>query len=118
MRDPQRRPLPVMIGIWEVQGARDHQLRALAGRNLKDLIEPPIVEEFWTEHLGSGLKILSYQRDPEEPGSIVGWLGYAWRSEQRETDVQVYTCCPDLARLQRAMPDIDDLARALKIIPK
>jgi hypothetical protein len=118
MRAPEYRPLPVLLGIWQMQGGRDHQLHVLAGRVTKELIEPPIVEEFWTEHLGSGLKIMRYERDPESDGGIAGSLGYAWRSEEYETDLQITTASPDLARLQQATPDIDILARALKIVPK
>ena len=37
-------------------------------------------------------------------------VNYAWRVEDMETDVRVFTACGDLGRLQAAMPDIDELA--------
>ena len=46
------------------------------------------------------------------------YLNYAWRSAEHETDVRLFTSCPDLGRLQGAMPDIDDLARVITVVPR
>jgi hypothetical protein len=32
--------------------------------------------------------------------------------------VRLFTSCPDLGRLQGAMPDIDDLARVITVVPR
>jgi hypothetical protein len=117
-RGPEFRPLPVFISSWAMQGRRDQQLRGLAAPQDKNLMESPIAEEFWTEGLGNGLKSLCYESDPKGSGDIFAWLGYAWRSEEYETDLQLLTGCDDLRRLHRTLPDIDDLARALKFIPQ
>jgi hypothetical protein len=45
-------------------------------------------------------------------------LRYAWRSEEHETDLQLWASSADLGRLQRAIPDIDDFARAIRVIPR
>jgi hypothetical protein len=71
-------------------------------------MEPPIVTEFPTEKLGDGLKVMSYFRDK---GTGTASLSYAWRSEELETAMRLFTACPDLGRLQGALDDLDDLAR-------
>lgn len=40
--------------------------------------------------------------DPEDgtPPEIYAGLSYAWRSEQYETDLRLFTATPDLGRLQ------------------
>lgn len=115
---PRRRPLPVMLGVWNMTGERDQQLRALAGAETVDLIEPPVIEEFPTERLGAGVKVWCVQKAPHRRNAVVGLLGYAWRSEYLETDLHMRAMCPDLGWLQGAMPGIDEFARALRIVPK
>jgi hypothetical protein len=44
-------------------------------------------------------------------------LSYAWRSEVFETDLRLFTASPDLGRLQRAIPDIAELARHITTVP-
>lgn len=115
--DPRMVPLPVQIGVWAMEGNRDQAMRGLAHADDPEAIEPPIVEEFTTERLGTGLKALHYRRGPDGE-SVHGHLNYAWRSEQYETDLRLFTFSDNLSRLQRAMPDIDDLARAIEIVPR
>jgi hypothetical protein len=40
-------------------------------------------------------------------GEIHGYADYEWRSEQFETDLRLFTFSRSLARLQRAIPDIE-----------
>jgi hypothetical protein len=115
--DPRMLPLPVQLGVWQMQGGREEQMRLLAHADAPEAIEPPIVEEFTTGRLGTGLKALHYRRSSDR-SAVHGYLNYAWRSEQYETDLRLFTFCPDLARLQRAIPDIDELARAIAIVPR
>jgi hypothetical protein len=42
-------------------------------------------------------------------------LGFAFRFEEFQTDVQVLTGSPDLRQLQRAIPDIEDFVRAMTV---
>lgn len=119
MGPPRFRPLPVMLGIWEILDAnRDEQLKLLAGYNTTDLVEPPILEDFYTEHLGTGIKVWCVQRQEKHRRKVVGLLGYAFRNEELETDLHLKTMCPDLGWLQAAMPHIDEFVRAMSIVPK
>jgi hypothetical protein len=107
-------PLLVSFGVWEGVGDRMAQLRVLAHADDPEAIEPPMVDEFATERLGPGLKTLSYTR---KGGTVTGHLSYAWRSEEYATALRVFTGCPDLGRLQRAIPDIEQMAQGVTIIP-
>jgi len=118
MGPPRYRPLPVMLGIWQMMDARDEQLQMLAGYGTQDLVEPPVLEDFYTEHLGTGAKVWCVQKAEKRRKAVVGLLGYAWRSEELETDLHLQTMCPDLGWLQGAMPGIDEFARAIRIVPK
>ncbi len=115
--DPRMMPLPVQLGIWAMQGPRDQQLRLLVHADEPTAVEKPIVEEFTTDHLGTGLRALQYRRGGDG-SAIHGYLDYAWRSEEHETDLRLFTFFWGLDRLQRAIPDIDAFARAIKIISR
>jgi hypothetical protein len=115
--DPRLMPLVIYLGIFRKAGDRDEQLRALTHADDRDAVEPPIVEEFTTDKLGTGLKTLRYAHlDGDE--ALYAALNYAWRSEEYETDLRVFTSSEDLGRLQRALSDIDDFARAITMISK
>jgi hypothetical protein len=118
MGPPRYRPLPVMLGVWQMMQDRDEQLRLLAGYNTTDLVEPPILEDFYTEHLGTGVKVWCAQKAKRPRKAVVGLLGYAWRCAELETDLHLKTMCTDLGWLQAAMPGIEEFARAIRIIPR
>jgi hypothetical protein len=118
MGPPRFRPLPVMLGVWQMVQERDEQLRLLAGYNTVDLVEPPILEDFSTEHLGTGIKVWCVQRQEKHRRRVVALLGYAFRNEELETDLHLKAMCPDLGWLQGAMPHIDEFVRAISIVPK
>jgi hypothetical protein len=108
-------PLLVSFGIWEAVGDRTTQLRILTHADDPEAIQPPSVEEFATDRLGPGLRVLAYTKNKEV---ITGHLNYAWRSEEYATALRMFTGSPDLGRLQRAIPDIEELARGAAIIPR
>jgi hypothetical protein len=116
--DPRMLPLPVQLGIWAMEGERDEQLRLLVHADEPTAVEKPIVEEFTTERLGTGLRSLQYRRGGEDGSEIHGYLDYAWRCEKYETDLRLFTFSWGLDRLQRAIPDIEELARAISIVPR
>jgi len=116
--DPRLLPLPVQLGIWAMKGDRDQQLRMLVHADEPTAVEKPILEEFTTDRLGTGLRCLQYRRGGEDGSEINGYLDYAWRSEQYETDLRLFTFSWGLDRLHRAMPDIDELARAISVVPR
>jgi hypothetical protein len=115
LRSPRDVPLLVCFGIWPAIGDRDTQIRAMSGADETRAMEPPIVEAFPTANLGDGLKALNYFRDK---GTVMGALAYAWRSEEYETAVRLFTSCPDLGRLQGTFGDLDDLARVIQVVPR
>jgi hypothetical protein len=47
-------------------------------------------------------------RHKETGGTVVAMLGFAFRSAELETDVQVTAGTPDLRQLQKATRDIED----------
>jgi hypothetical protein len=106
-------PLLVSFGIWEAAGEPAAQLRILTHADDPAAMQPPLVEEFRTDMLGSGLRVLAYTRRDQV---VTGHLNYAWRAEERATALRMFTGSPDLGRLQRAMPDIERLARGVAII--
>jgi hypothetical protein len=115
--DPRLMPLMLYVCVWELEGERDEQLRALTHADDAEAVEPPIVEEFSTDKLGGGLRTLRYVHLNEDK-TLYAALNYAWRSEEHETDVRVWTSSEDLGRLQRAIPDIDDFARTITVISR
>jgi len=114
--DPRVQPLPVYLSIFKALGPRDEQLRSLARVHDPAAVKPPVVEAFSTPNLGPGLRVLRYVRGEDE-GEVDAGLSYAWRSDTYETDLRLFAGTFDLARLQRAMPDIDELARQITVIP-
>jgi len=108
-------PLLVSFGIWEAVGDRTTQLRVLAHADDPEAMQPPSVEEFGTDRLGPGLRVLAYTKHKD---TITGHLSYAWRSEEYATALRMFTGSPDLGRLERAIPDIEELARGAAIIPQ
>ena len=110
----QLAPLLVSFGIWEAAGDRITQLRDLTHADDPTLMQPPTVEEFSTGQLGPGLKVLAYTQNKNV---ITGYLNYAWRSEELATAVRLFTGSPDLGRLEQAVADIEELARAVAWVP-
>jgi hypothetical protein len=49
------------------------------------------------------------------PAGFPPELGFAFRSEEFETDVQVMTGTPDLRQLHKAIPDIEDFVHAMSV---
>jgi hypothetical protein len=112
-RDFTLPPLPLHIGIWKMTGPRDQQLRALSGATDPDVIRPPEVTEYTTDALGTGFRTLRHIRS--DSGAVCGMLGFAFRSEEFETDVQVTTGTPDLRQLHRATGDIETFVHGMSV---
>jgi hypothetical protein len=114
--DPRLIPLTIFLGVFESGGERGHRLRVLTHADDPDAVEPPIVDEFHTEKLGTGLRTLRYLH--LDDGALYAALNYAWRSDEYETDLRLWTATEDLARLERAMPDIDEFARTIAVVSR
>ena len=65
---PRYEPLPAMIGVWVMMNERDEQLRWLAGYKTTDQAERSVLEEFSTEHLGTGVKAWTVTASAGSPG--------------------------------------------------
>jgi hypothetical protein len=123
MEDPARRAflwlpgpssevLPVYLEAFAAEGDRDDALRELTLADAPGAVEPPIVEPFVTD-LGEGLRVLRYASDPED-GAVVLTLSFAWRAE--DLDVRLWLSSFDTGLALRAMDDVDDLARAVRLV--
>jgi hypothetical protein len=112
-RDIDLPPLPLHIGIWQMTGEREQQLSALSGATDLDVIRAPEISTFTTESLGTGFRTLRRKQTPE--GTVVVMLGFAFRSEELETDIQITTGTPDLKQLARATPDIESFVHQVDV---
>ena len=115
--EPRTMPLPVGLGIWKSARETTEQLRLLVGADDPEAVEPPIVDDFVTDQLGSGLRCLRYLRDDQEQATLIAALNYAWRVGELETDYRLFTASVDLGRLTGCIGDIDNLARSIQPIP-
>lgn len=115
--DPRLAPLPVYVASWKSEGDRDEQLRAMTHAGDPEAIRAPIIDEIATGSLGTGLRVLLHLPAEDDPNAMYGALSYAWRVDKQQTDLRIFTVCPDLGRLQRAIPDIDQLAQVTTIVP-
>jgi hypothetical protein len=112
--DPRLMPLVLYVGVWESDGDQEEQLRMLCLAGDTEAVEPPMVDEYATDSLGTGLRVMRYRH--LDDGSLYAGLSYAWRSEEYETDLLLFASAEDLGRLQRAIPDIEEFARVTSII--
>jgi hypothetical protein len=113
LRDPGIPPHPVFLGIWKQAGDRDRRLRLLTGADDKSGARKPRVAEVTTEHLGTGLRVLRHQaRDNRRLRAL---LSYAFRVEEHETDLQVFTSSSDLRELAVASDDIERLVQGITV---
>ena len=109
-------PLPVCVAVWQAVNDRETQLRELVHAEEPEAVETPLVEPVTTEQLGTGLQSQYLQRFAQG-NELTGVVNYAWRVEELETDLRVFTACGDLGRFQAAMPDIDELGRNISVEP-
>ncbi|MFG2682946.1 hypothetical protein [Streptomyces sp. NPDC048392] len=112
--DPRLMPLPVYVGAFEADGDREETLRALVTTEDPYLVEKPVVEDFTTEPLGTGLRSLRYTQT-EEDRTIVAGVRYAWRVEEAGCDVLVVVAAPDPRRVLGAMDDVDAFAGRISV---
>ena len=119
---PRDIPLPVYVDLVEIEEGEDREtaLRALTHADASYAVEPPIVEDFDSPHLGRGLRVLRYYQDQDEDSNElhVG-LRYAWRYEKgtEAADVLIILADPDAGRVLKALDDVDEFARTIRISP-
>ncbi|WP_052865664.1 hypothetical protein [Streptomyces niger] len=119
---PRDIPLPAYVDLVEIEEGEDREtaLRELTHADASYAIEPPIVEDFDSPHLGTGLRVLRYYQDPD-PGSNEVHVGlrYAWRYEKgtEAADVLIILSDPSASRILQAFEDVDAFARTIRISP-
>jgi len=113
LRDPAIPPHPVFIGIWQQAGDRDRRLRLLTGADDKSSVRKPEIAEVATGQLGTGLRVL--RQRTRDKGRLVALLSYAFRVEEHETDLQVFTSSSDLRALTLASDDIERLVQGITV---
>ncbi|MFJ7331716.1 hypothetical protein ACIQUU_00455 [Streptomyces sp. NPDC101116] len=109
---PTELPLPVFVSDFPSQGEKTEELRRVTLADDDGAIEPPIIEEFVTEALGTGVRVLRYSVDSES-NAVVSSLRYAWRSEEHGRDVVVITGSPAPSQVLRSLDDMDELAHSI-----
>ncbi|WFB87462.1 MULTISPECIES: hypothetical protein [Streptomyces] len=112
--DPRVMPLPVYVGAFEADGDREETLRELVTTDDPDLVEKPVVEDFTTELLGTGLRSLRYTQT-EEDRTVVAGVRYAWRIEAADCDVVIIVAAPDPRRVLGALGDLDAFAGRISV---
>jgi hypothetical protein len=113
LRDPGIPPHPVFLGIWKQAGDRDRRLRLLTGADDMSGTRKPEVAGVTTGHLGTGLRVLRHRaRDNRRLRAL---LSYAFRVEEHETDLQVFTSSSDLRALAAASGDIERLVQGITV---
>ncbi|TLS42766.1 hypothetical protein FE633_29400 [Streptomyces montanus] len=117
---PREIPLPAYVDLVEIEEGEDRKtaLRELTHADASYAVEPPIVEDFDSPHLGAGLRVLRYYQDEDSNEVHVG-LRYAWRYEKGKeaADVLIILADPDAGRILRALDDVDEFARTIRISP-
>jgi hypothetical protein len=103
----------VFLGIWKQAGDRDRRLRLLTGADDKAGARKPQIAEVTTGELGTGLRVLRQQT--RDKGRLMALLSYAFRVEEHETDLQVFTSSSDLRALTLASDDIERLVQGITV---
>jgi hypothetical protein len=114
LRDPAAQPLPVYICVWKQQGERDRRLRMLTGADDGESVRKPQVAKVATGHLGTVLRAARYHA-LDDQGSLLCILSYAFRVEEHETDLQVFTSSTDLRALTAASDDIERFVQGITV---
>jgi hypothetical protein len=114
LRDLAAQPLPVYITVLKQQGERDRRLRLLTGADDADSVRKPQVGKVTTSHLGTGLRAARY-RAQDDKGSLLCILSYAFRVEEHETDLEVFTSSMDLRALTAAGDDIERFVQSITV---
>lgn len=111
---PKAVPLPVWIAHIPAEGEKEKTLRELTLADDAAAIEPPVVENWTTEALGEGLRVLRYHALEEDQELVVG-LRYAWRSEGHNRDVVLITGSPAPGQVMSAVDAIADLTHVIEL---
>jgi hypothetical protein len=115
--DPLTAPLAVFVGIWKQAGERNRRLRLLTMADDRKGARKLEVAEITTEHLGTGLRVMRYQareKGQNEGPFLRAFLSYAFRVEEHQTDLQVFTVS-DPHTLINANEGIEQFVRGIAV---
>lgn len=113
LSDPAIPPQPVFIGVWKQAGDRDRRLQLLTGADDKSSARKPQIAEVTTEQLGTGLRVL--RQRTRDSGRLLALLSYAFRVEEHETDLQIFTSSSNLRALTAASDDIERFVQGITV---
>lgn len=108
-----------LLRAYDAGDGSEAALRALAQADAIELVEPATVERLDTP-LGAALRVRRYalSQDPMHPrGTLLASLSYVWHLAEHDTDLLLIAADVDLADLAVLEPDLDDLARAVRVEP-
>jgi hypothetical protein len=117
LRDPATQPLSVYICAFRQQGDLDQRLRVLTGADDAESVRKPKVAKVSTNNLGTGLRAARYHAQ-DDKGTLLCILSYAFRVEEYETDLQVFTSSTDLRALKAAGDDIERFVQSITVQAK
>lgn len=109
---------PHVVKVWVDQG-EPITLDDLRLADDPNAVEPPIVEEFPTAHLGRGIRVFRYleadlSHDESGELSLYAMVHYAFVIPAEDAVLVACATCPDLGRLTQAMDDIDAFVREIR----
>lgn len=116
---PHPAMLPLYLRVW-VDDSPGLTVAEAAQADDPNAVEPPVVEEFQTEHLGAGLRVLLYHSfeleadgGPARPDGLYASVRYAFAVPGHDEVLTVFALDPDLGRLIQAQEDIDEFVRQI-----
>lgn len=119
--EPTSMPLNVYIGEFDASDLSPdeaaEEVPLIAGVEDPEAVEPPVVEAFPSQHLGAGVRVLSYVQVPGE-NTIHVWVRYGWHVPQLQRQVFLFAFSLDPGHMMSALEDIDQLARSIRFVPR
>lgn len=117
---PRDMPLPVFIGDFDTSDIVTDEDAAIELRQWTsddpNAVEPPIIEDFLSPHLGPGVRALRYSVPDKESGEILAGLRYGWHVPHLSRHAYLITGTHDPGHLIATMEDIDALARCMEYV--
>lgn len=110
---------PLLVRVW-VDDEPEATVEEVTEVQDPEAVEPPLAEQFQTEHLGPGLRVLRYRPlDPPpgglaDSGALYAVLRYGFKIPDHDAVITVTTSCADLGYLIKAMDDLDAFVRAIQ----
>jgi len=114
--DPNRHAVPLHLWVDDRPGLTAEQATTDAGA-----ISTPVAEEFRTDELGVGRKVMCHGTLDAQPGDLPGtrsmWVSvyYAFAIPDRQAVVTVRATDTDLGWMSAASDDLDEFVRSIRL---